>query len=79
MFSLENELNKRKEIIAHRDVLLGKKTELEENLALVNEELNKYDYTEIDNEIVEIENLMGIHDEPENVVEGEIVDEQIVE
>lgn len=76
MFSLENELNKRIEIIVGRDELVEKKNILEEELNLVNEELNKYDYDEIDNEIAEIKHLMHIDD----VVESEeVVPEQTVE
>ena len=77
MFSLENELNKRIEIVVARDELVEKKTALEQELALVNEELGKYDYSEIDNEIAEIRHLMGL-DRDENV-EQEVVTEQIVE
>lgn len=66
MFSLENELQKRNNIIAKKDELLARKEELEKELNSVNEELNGTDYNEIANEIEEIKRLMGINDVPEN-------------
>ena len=62
MFSLENELNKRLEIVAEEDVLLGKKETLENELNQVNEALGKYDYSEIREEIAEIKRLLGIEE-----------------
>lgn len=64
MFSLENELQKRLDIVAEEDALIAKREALEIELAQVNEDLAKYDYEEIRNEIAEIKTLMGL-DEPE--------------
>ena len=71
MFSLENELEKRLQIVADRNVLNESETELK----LVNEKLAVYDYAEIDNEIAEIKKLMGIEDEVVEDVDGEVVSE----
>lgn len=79
MFSLENELEKRLQIVADRDVLNERKTELESELQLVNEKLAVYDYAEIDNEIAEIKKLMGIEDEVVEEADGEVVAEPNVE
>lgn len=79
MFSLENELEKRLQIVADRDVLNERKTELEAELQLVNEKLAVYDYAEIDNEIAEIKKLMGIEDEVVEETDGEVVAEPNVE
>ena len=79
MFSLENELEKRLQIVADRDVLNERKTELESELQLVNEKLAVYDYAEIDNEIAEIKKLMGIEDEVVEETDGEVVAEPNVE
>ena len=78
MFSLENELNKRLEIVAEEDVLIAKKETLENELNQVNEELGKYDYSEIREEIAEIKKLMGIEEEPA-VEDAEVVEETEVE
>ena len=75
MFSLENELEKRLQIVADRNVLNERKTELETELKLVNEKLAVYNYEEIDNEIAEIKKLMGIEDEVVEDVDGEVVSE----
>lgn len=75
MFSLENELEKRLQIVADRNVLNERKTELETELKLVNEKLAVYNYEEIDNEIAEIKKLMGIEDEVVENVDGEVVSE----
>lgn len=75
MFSLENELEKRLQIVADRNVLNERKTELETELKLVNEKLAVYDYAEIDNEIAEIKKLMGIENEVVEDVDGEVVSE----
>lgn len=79
MFSLENELEKRLQIVANRDVLNERKTQLEAELQLVNEKLAVYDYAEIDNEIAEIKKLMGIEDEVVEETDGEVVAEPNVE
>lgn len=79
MFSLENELEKRLQIVADRDVLNERKTQLEAELQLVNEKLAVYDYAEIDNEIAEIKKLMGIEDEVVEEADGEVVAEPNVE
>ena len=79
MFSLENELEKRLQIVADRDVLNERKTQLEAELHLVNEKLAVYDYAEIDNEIAEIKKLMGIEDEVVEETDGEVVAEPNVE
>lgn len=79
MFSLENELEKRLQIVADRDVLNERKTQLESELQLVNEKLAVYDYAEIDNEIAEIKKLMGIEDEVVEETDGEVVAEPNVE
>lgn len=79
MFSLENELEKRLQIVADRDVLNERKTQLEAELQLVNEKLAVYDYAEIDNEIAEIKKLMGIEDEVVEETDGEVVAEPNVE
>ena len=79
MFSLENELEKRLQIVADRDVLNERKTQLEAELQLVNEKLAVHDYAEIDNEIAEIKKLMGIEDEVVEETDGEVVAEQNVE
>ena len=79
MFSLENELEKRLKIVADRDVLNERKTQLEAELQLVNEKLAVYDYAEIDNEIAEIKKLMGIEDEVVEETDGEVVAEPNVE
>lgn len=79
MFSLENELEKRLQIVADRDVLNERKTQLESELQLVNEKLAVYDYAEIDNEIAEIKKLMGIEDEVVEEADGEVVAEPNVE
>lgn len=75
MFSLENELEKRLQIVADRNVLNERKTELETELKLVNEKLAVYNYEEIDNEIAEIKKLMGIENEVVEDVDGEVVSE----
>lgn len=67
MFSLENELQKRLDIIAKKDALVAKKEELEIALGLVNEELYSTDYDELANEVVEIKRLMGIEEVVEEV------------
>lgn len=72
MFSLENELQKRLDIIAKKDALVAKKEELENALGLVNEELGSTDYEEVASEVLEIKRLMGIDEEvveEENTVE----------
>lgn len=72
MFSLENELQKRLDIIANKDALVAKKEELEIALGLVNEELDSTDYEELASEVLEIKRLMGIDEEvveEENTVE----------
>lgn len=72
MFSLENELQKRLDIIAKKDALVAKKEELEIALGLVNEELDSTDYEELASEVLEIKRLMGIDEEvveEENIVE----------
>lgn len=72
MFSLENELQKRLDIIAKKDALVAKKEELEIALGLVNEELDSTDYEELASEVLEIKRLMGIDEEvveEENTVE----------
>ena len=72
MFSLENELQKRLDIIAKKDDLVAKKEELEIALGLVNEELDSTDYEELASEVLEIKRLMGIDEEvveEENTVE----------
>lgn len=74
MFSLENELKKRLDIIAERNVLLDKKINLEAELELVNEEIGKHNYEELENEVAEIKRLMGI-EEPVEDVHEEIVGE----
>ena len=74
MFSLENELNKRLEIVAEEDVLLEKKEALENELNQVNEALGKYDYSEIREEIAEIKKLLGIDQKP---VEEAVVEEAV--
>ena len=79
MFSLENELEKRLQIVADRDVLNERKTQLEAELQLVNEKLAVYDYAEIDNEIAEIKKLMGIEDEVVEETDGEVLAEPNVE
>ena len=79
MFSLENELEKRLQIVADRDVLNERKTQLESELQLVNEKLAVYDYAEIDNEIAEIKKLMGIEDEVVEETDGEVLAEPNVE
>ena len=79
MFNLENELEKRLQIVADRDVLNERKTQLEAELQLVNEKLAVYDYAEIDNEIAEIKKLMGIEDEVVEETDGEVVAEPNVE
>ena len=79
MFSLENELEKRLQIVADRDVLNERKTQLEAELQLVNEKLAVYNYEEIDNEIAEIKKLMGIEDEVVEETDGEVVAEPNVE
>ena len=82
MFSLENELEKRLQIVADRNVLNERKTQLEAELQLVNEKLAVYDYAEIDNEIAEIKKLMGIEDEVVEEADGEVVaepNEEVVE
>ena len=79
MFSLENELEKRLQIVADRDVLNERKTQLEAELQLVNEKLAVHDYAEIDNEIAEIKKLMGIEDEVVEEADGEVVAEPNVE
>ena len=79
MFSLENELEKRLQIVADRDVVNERKTQLEAELQLVNEKLAVYDYAEIDNEIAEIKKLMGIEDEVVEETDGEVVAEPNVE
>jgi hypothetical protein len=76
MFSLENELRKRQDIIANKTVLVEKKEELEKDLAILNEELGKYDYAELEEEIAEIKRLMGVEDE---VVEEEASEEVVGE
>lgn len=76
MFSLENELRKRQDIIANKTVLVEKKEELESELALINEEIGKYDYTELEEEIAEIKRLMGVDEE---VVEEETSEEEVGE
>lgn len=75
MFSLENELEKRLQIVADRNVLNERKTELETELKLVNEKLAVYNYEEIDNEIAEIKKLMGIEDEVVEDVDDQVVSE----
>ena len=75
MFSLENELNKRLEIVAEEDVLIERKQALENELNQVNEALGKYDYSEIRAEIAEIKKLMGIDDQPAAEEVAETVDE----
>lgn len=72
MFSLENELQKRLDIIAKKDALVAKKEELEIALGLVNEELDSTDYEELASDVLEIKKLMGIDEEvveEENTVE----------
>lgn len=72
MFSLENELQKRLDIIANKDALVAKKEELEIALGLVNEELNSTNYEEVARDILEIKRIMGIDEEvveEENTVE----------
>lgn len=76
MFSLENELRKRQDIIANKTVLVEKKEELESELALINEEIGKYDYAELESDIAEIKRLMGIDEE---VVDGEVENEEVGE
>lgn len=76
MFSLENELQKRLDIIAGKEALEEEKTLLEEKLEVVNAKLNQYDYEELAEEVVEIKRLMGIDEEvvdeqpTEEIVEG---------
>lgn len=79
MFSLENELHKREQILADKDTLIEKKADLEAKLNEVNDLLNSYDYAEVKNEINEIMNLMGIKFEEEtedatteNAEEGQV-------
>lgn len=79
MFSLENELHKREQILADKDTLTEKKADLEAKLNEVNDLLNSYDYAEVKNEINEIMNLMGIKFEEEtedatteNAEEGQV-------
>ena len=79
MVSLENELEKILQIVADRDVLNERKTQLESELQLVNEKLAVYDYAEIDNEIAEIKKLMGIEDEVVEETDGEVLAEPNVE
>lgn len=67
MFSLENELQKRLDIIANKDALVAKKEELEIALGLVNEELDSTDYEELASEVLEIKRLMGIDEVVEEV------------
>lgn len=72
MFSLENELQKRLDIIANKDALVAKKEELEISLNVVNEELNSTNYEEVARDILEIKRIMGIDEEvveEENTVE----------
>ena len=76
MFSLENELRKRQDIIANKTVLEEKKAELENELAILDAELGKYDYTELESDIAEIKRLMGVEDE---VVEEETSEEVVGE
>ena len=76
MFSLENELRKRQDIIANKTVLEEKKQELESELSLINDEINKYDYTELESDIAEIKRLMGVEEE---VVEETEVTEEVGE
>ena len=79
MFSLENELEKRLQIVADRDVLNERKTQLEAELQLVNEKLAVYDYAEIDNEDDEIKKRKGMEDEVVEETDGEVVAQPNVE
>ena len=76
MFSLENELRKRQDIIANKTVLEEKKAELENELAILDAELGKYDYAELESDIAEIKRLMGIDEE---VVDDEVENEEVGE
>ena len=77
MFSLENELRKRQDIIANKTVLEEKKAELENELALIDAEIGKYDYAELEEEIAEIKRLMGVEEpiEEETETSEEVVGE----
>lgn len=75
MFSLENELRKRQDIIANKTVLEEKKAELENELAILDAELGKYDYAELESDIAEIKRLMGINEE---VADSEVENEEVV-
>lgn len=75
MFSLENELKKRQDIIANKTVLVEKKTELENELALIDAEIGKYDYAELEEDIAEIKHLMGIDEVVEEETSEEVVGE----
>lgn len=75
MFSLENELQKRQDIIANKTVLVERKEELERDLVILNEEIGKYDYAELEEEIAEIKHLMGIDEVVEEETSEEVVGE----
>jgi hypothetical protein len=71
MFSLENELQKRLDLIVGVENEIARKNELENELNLINGKLATINVAELNNEVDEIKHLLGL----DKVVEENVVEE----